>query len=184
MSPYAVDARINPVLVVSDILGYVFNWFYNKPIIKKNGVVIIMNPTYEIFHEEYHVAYQQFYDEVLAETTEPFEMQQKFQEKYAKDEYLIDCYRNRFAHHGFHPFTVWYWATYPLKYLAKVILVGPKEPRVAQRLGVDWAKNLDDALAMAREISGEDDVVALTMPPFFYANIGELVVLLGFATLH
>ena len=60
-----------------------------------------MNPTYEIFHEEYHVAYQQFYDEVLAETTEPFEMQQKFQEKYAKDEYLIDCYRNRFAHHGF-----------------------------------------------------------------------------------
>ena len=101
MSPYAVDARINPVLVVSDILGYVFNWFYNKPIIKKNGVVIIMNPTYEIFHEEYHVAYKMFYDEVLADTTEPFEMQQKFQEKYAKDEYLIDCYRNRFAHHGF-----------------------------------------------------------------------------------
>jgi hypothetical protein len=53
-----------------------------------------------------------------------------------------------------------------------VILVGPKEPRVAQRLGVDWARNLDDALAMAREISGEDDVVALTMPPFFYANVG------------
>ncbi len=173
MSPYAVDARINPVLVVSDILGYVFNWFYNKPIIKKGGVVIIMNPTYEIFHEEYHVAYQQFYDEVLAETTEPFEMQQKFQEKYAKDEYLIDCYRNKFAHHGFHPFTVWYWATYPLKYLSKVILVGPKEPSVAQRLGVDWAKNLDAALALAREISGDDDVVALTMPPFFYANVGR-----------
>ncbi len=172
MSPYAVDARINPVLVVSDILGYVFNWFYNKPIIKENGVVIIMNPTYEIFHEEYHVAYKMFYDEVLEDTTEPFEMQQKYQKKYAKDEYLIDCYRNKYAHHGFHPFTVWYWATYPLKYLSKVILVGPKEPRVAHRLGVEWAKNLDDALAMAREISGEDDVVALTMPPFFYANVG------------
>ena len=173
MSPYAVDARINPVLVVSDILGYIFNWFYNKPIIKKGGVVIILNPTYEIFHEEYHVAYRQFYDEVLSETTEPFAMQEKFQEKYARDPYLIDCYRNRFAHHGFHPFTVWYWATYPLKYLSKVILVGPKDPGVAQRLGVDWAKNLDDALAMAREISGEDDVVALTMPPFFYANVGS-----------
>ena len=171
MSPYAVDARINPVLVVSDILGYVFNWFYNKPIIKENGVVIIMNPTFEIFHEEYHVAYKMFYDEVLSDTTEPFEMQQKYQEKYAKDEFLIDCYRNKFAHHGFHPFTVWYWATYPLKYLSKVILVGPKDPGVAKRLGVDWAKNLDDALAMAREISGNDDVVALTMPPFFYANV-------------
>ena len=51
-----------------------------------------MNPTYEVFHEEYHVAYKQFYDEVLAETTEPFEMQQKFQEKYATDRHLIDCY--------------------------------------------------------------------------------------------
>lgn len=171
MSPYAVDARINPVLVVSDILGYVFNWFYNKPIIKENGVVIIMNPTFEIFHEEYHVAYKMFYDEVLSDTTEPFEMQQRYQEKYAKDEFLIDCYRNKYAHHGFHPFTVWYWATYPLKYLSKVILVGPKDPGVAKRLGVDWAKNLDDALAMAREISGDDDVVALTMPPFFYANV-------------
>ena len=171
MSPYAVDARINPVLVVSDILGYVFNWFYNKPYLKENGVVIILNPVYEIFHEEYHVAYQRFYEEVLADTTEPFEMQQKYQEKYATDAYLRDCYRHKYAHHGFHPFTVWYWATYPLTYLSKVILVGPKEPRVARRLGVDWAKSLADALAMAREISGDDDVVALTMPPFFYANV-------------
>ena len=52
MSPYAIGARINPVLVVSDILGYVFNWFYNKPLIKKGGVVIILNPTFEVFHEE------------------------------------------------------------------------------------------------------------------------------------
>ena len=55
MSPYAIGARINPVLVVSDILGYIFNWFYNKPLIKEGGVVIILNPTFEVFHEEYHV---------------------------------------------------------------------------------------------------------------------------------
>ena len=171
LSPYAIDARINPVLVVSDILGYVFNWFYNKPLVKKDGVIIILNPTFERFHEEYHVAYKLFYDEVLAETTDPFEMQKKFQTRYAHDPYLIDCYRNKFAHHGFHPFTVWYWATYPLKYLSKVILVGPKDDRAAKKMGVDWAKNLDQALAMAREVSGEDDVVALTMPPFLYVNV-------------
>ena len=73
-------------------------------------------------------------------------------------------------------FTVWYWATYPLKYLSKVILVGPKEPRVAQRLGVEWARNLDDALAMARAISGDDDVVALTMPPFFLRKCPRLTI--------
>ena len=171
MSPYAIGARINPVLVVSDILGYVFNWFYNKPLIKEGGVVIILNPTFEVFHEEYHVPYKRFFDEVLAETTKPFEMQNQFQEQYAHDPYLIDCYRNRFAYHGFHPFTVWYWATYALKYLSKVILVGPKDDRIARRLGVDWAKNLEGALGIAKEISGEDDVVALTMPPFLYVNV-------------
>ena len=171
LSPYAIGARINPVLVVSDVLGYIFNWFYNKPLIKKGGVVIILNPTIEVFHEEYHVAYRRFYDEVLVQTTDPLELQRDFQENYANDPHLIDCYRNKFAYHGFHPFTVWYWATYPLKYLSKVILVGPKDDRVAKRLGVDWAKNLDHALGMAREISGEDDVVALTMPPFLYVNV-------------
>ena len=171
ISPYAMGARLNPVLVVSDVLGYVFNWFYNKPYIKKGGVAIILNPGMEVFHHEYHVAYQKFYEEVLAATKDPFEMKEVFQDKYAKDAHLIDCYRNRFAHHGYHPFTVWYWATYPLKYLSEVILVGPRDDTVAKRLGVSWAPSLDHALARARERTGEDDVVALTMPPFLYAEV-------------
>jgi len=166
-----VDARINPVLVVSDVLGYVFNWFYNKPLVKRGGVIIIINPAFERFHSEYHVAYKKFYEEVLSETTDPFEMQEKFQERFATDPYLIDCYRHRFAHHGFHPFTVWYWATYPLKYLSRVILVGPRDDRVARRLGVDWATNLSHALGLAREITGGNDVVGLTIPPFIYVKV-------------
>jgi hypothetical protein len=125
----------------------------------------------EVFHHEYHVAYRLFYDEVLAATQDPFEMQRKFQEKYAFDPHLRDCYRNRYAHHGFHPFTVWYWATYPLtKYLSQVIMVGPKDDRSARRLGVSWAPNIHEALAMARK-NGKDDVVASTLPPFFYVNV-------------
>ena len=172
LSPYAIDARVNPVLVVSDVLGYVFNWFYNKPIVKKGGTVIIVNPVTEVFHPEYHVAYRLFYDEVLAATQDPFEMQKRFQEKYAHDPHLRDCYRNRYAHHGFHPFTVWYWATYPLtKYLSQVIIVGPKDDRSARRLGVSWAPNMQEAFAMARRKNGHDDVAALTIPPFMYVNI-------------
>jgi hypothetical protein len=172
LSPYAIDARVNPVLVVSDVLGYVFNWFYNKPLVKKGGTVIIVNPVDEVFHPEYHVAYRLFYDEVLAATQDPFEMQKRFQEKYAYDPHLRDCYRNRYAHHGFHPFTVWYWATYPLtKYLSQVIMVGPKDDRSARRLGVSWAPDMQSAFAMARKNNGHDDVVALTIPPFLYVNV-------------
>ncbi|MGH9338433.1 MAG: lactate racemase domain-containing protein [Acidobacteriota bacterium] len=171
LSPYSVGARINPVLVVSDVLGYVCNWFYNRPFLKKGGVAIILNPVYERFHPEYHAAYQKFWDEVLPETTEPFEMQERFQEKFAYDPHLIDCYRNRFAHHGFHPFTVWYWATYPLKYLSRVILVGPENDRSAKRLGVSWSPSLGHALGWAREITGGEEVVALTIPPFMYLRV-------------
>lgn len=171
LSPYAVGARINPVLVVSDVLGYVFNWFYNKPLVKRGGVLIILNPVFDVFHQEYHTAYKKFYEEVLPVTTDPFEMQEMFQEKYAHDPYLIDCYRNRYAHHGFHPFTVWYWATYALKYLSKVILVGPDDDTAANKLGVAWSSSLDRALSEAREITGGDDVVGLTIPPFFYWTV-------------
>ncbi len=171
LSPYAIGARINPVLVVSDVLGYVFNWFWNKPFLKKGGVVIILNPTYEVFHPEYHVAYRKFWDEVLPETSDPFEMKENFQEAFARDPELIHAYRENFAHHGFHPFTVWYWATYPLRYLSDTILVGPPDDGVAKRLGVSWAPSVDHALGMAREKSGGDDVVALTIPPFMYLSV-------------
>lgn len=170
LSPYSVGARINPVLVVSDVLGYVFNWFYGRPFVKQGGVVIILNPVYEVFHPEYHYAYRRFYDEVLPTTTNPFEMQRLYQESYASDPDFIDAYRNRWAHHGFHPFTVWYWATYPLKYLSKVILVGPPDDRAARKLGVGWAPDLQAALDWAAELSKGTDVVALTIPPFLYVN--------------
>jgi hypothetical protein len=170
LSPYAVDARVNPVLVVSDVLGYVFNWFYNKPLVRQGGSVIILNPVDEVFHPEYHAAYMRFYDEVLPATTDPFEMQRRYQDLFAYDPYLIDCYRNKFAHHGFHPFTVWYWATYPLKYLSNVIVVGPEDDKACKRLGVQWAPSVDVALEMARR-NGRDDVAALTLPPFFYINV-------------
>jgi len=170
LSPYAIDARINPVLVLSDVLGYIFNWFYNKPLIRKGGSVVIINPVFEVFHPEYHTAYEQFWREVLPSTTDPMEMHQRFQQKFAEDPKLIDDYRNKFAHHGFHPFTVWYWATYPLKYLSQVVLVGPKDDRVAKRLGVKWAANTDAALEMCKQ-GKNHDVAALTLPPFFYLNV-------------
>lgn len=171
LSPYAIDARINPVLVLSDVLGYVFNWFYNKPLVRRGGTVILLNPVFEVFHPEYHLAYERFWNEVLPITTDPVDMQQRFQEQFAFDEDLRDAYRNRFAHHGFHPFTVWYWATYALDYLSQVIIVGPRTDTTAKRLGVAWAPSVQAALEMSRK-DGRDDVVAVTVPPFLYVNVG------------
>jgi hypothetical protein len=88
-----------------------------------------------VFHELYHAAYKRFWEEVLPATTDPFEMRDEFQEKFARDPGLVDAYRNRFAHHGFHPFTVWYWATYPLRYLSDTILVGQADNSLTLHVG-------------------------------------------------
>lgn len=171
LSPYAIGARINPVLVLSDVLGYVFNWFYNRPLVRRGGSIILLNPVFEVFHPQYHVAYERFWNEVLPVTTDPIQMQERFQEEFAHDESLRDAYRNGFAHHGFHPFTVWYWATYALDYLSQVIIVGPRTDRESRRLGVGWAPSVEAALEMCRK-NGRDDVVAVTVPPFFYVHVG------------
>ena len=100
-------------------------------------------------------------------------MQKRFQEKFARDPALVDAYRNRFAHHGFHPFTVWYWATYPLRYLSRVRSSWARPTtQPPKRLGVSWAPSPRAARsAMAREKTGGDDVVALTIPPFMYLSV-------------
>jgi hypothetical protein len=73
------------------------------------------------------------------------------QEKFARDPDLVDAYRSLPA--TVPPFTVWYWATYPLRYLSDTILVGPRRPR-GKRLRVSWAPSLDRALAMRAKKTG------------------------------
>jgi hypothetical protein len=49
--------------------------------------------------------------------------------------------------------------------------VGPPDGRTAKRLGVSWAPSLNHALGQARELTGGDEVVALSIPPFMYLNV-------------
>src|SRR6266851_3585633 len=44
LGPYNVNAPMNPVLVVCMGLGYLFNFYRNKPVVRKGGVVILTHP--------------------------------------------------------------------------------------------------------------------------------------------
>jgi len=52
-------------------------------------------------------------------------------------------------------------------------MVGPKDDTSAKRLGVSWAPDLDHALGQAREVTGGEDVVALSIPPFLYMQVND-----------
>ncbi len=69
--PYNPEGVMNPILVMCMGLGYLFNMYRGKPLVKEGGVVIMTHPTYKEFNPVHHPSYIDFYDEVLADTTDP-----------------------------------------------------------------------------------------------------------------
>ncbi len=66
--PYSTFSTINPMLVITMAMGYYFNCHRNKPLVKKNGVVIINNPLTEQFNPRHHPSYIDFYKKYLPST--------------------------------------------------------------------------------------------------------------------
>ena len=75
--PYNVHSIMNPILVMCTGLGYFFNIYRGKPLVREGGVVIMFHPTQPDFHPVHHPSYIDFYEQVLADTTDPHEMSKK-----------------------------------------------------------------------------------------------------------
>jgi len=171
ISPYNVNSVMNPVLVACLGLGYFFNLYRNKPLVREGGVVIMSHPTPWAFHPVHHPSYIDFFEQVLSETTDPLEMESKFEERFATDPWYIHLYRTSYAYHGVHPFYMWYWCAHALQHLGGVIIVGG-DPRSVRRLGFKPASTLRDALEMAEDVVGRDpSITHLHNPPLFLADV-------------
>ena len=69
--PYNVNSIMNPILVMCLGLGYFFNLYRGKPLVREGGVLIMNHPTPWEFHPVHHPSYIDFFEQVLAETTDP-----------------------------------------------------------------------------------------------------------------
>ena len=104
LCPYNVDSIMNPILVACLGLGYFFNLYRGKPLVRQGGVVIMTHPTSWEFHPVHHPSYIDFFEEVLADTTDPEIIEQRYEKRYAEDEWYRHLYRTSYAYHGVHPF--------------------------------------------------------------------------------
>ncbi len=77
LGPYNVNSILNPILVHCLGLGYLFNMYRNMPLVKPGGVVILYHPVPWEFHQIHHPSYIDFFEEVLAETTDPATIESK-----------------------------------------------------------------------------------------------------------
>jgi hypothetical protein len=169
--PYNVNSIMNPILVMCLGLGYFFNLYRGKPLVRPGGVLIMSHPTPWAFHPVHHPSYIDFFEQVLAETTDPVEIEAKYEESFATDPWYVHLYRTSNAYHGVHPFYMWYWGAHALQHLGGVIVVGG-DVKAVRRLGFKPASTLRDALEMASDVVGRDpSITHLHAPPLLLADV-------------
>jgi len=166
IGPYNVHSILNPILVYCLSAGYFFNFHRNKPLVRKGGVMIIDHPMENKFHMVHHPSYYDFFEELLPQTRDPHQLERKFEKSYAENERYRHLYRFSYAYHGVHPFYMWYWGAHGMAHMGKVIVVSPKSPDAARRVGFDTAPSMSAAIGMARDFTGGQSRMAyLHCPP-------------------
>ncbi|MDQ2650791.1 MAG: nickel-dependent lactate racemase [Actinomycetota bacterium] len=169
--PYNVNSIMNPILVMCLGLGYFFNMYRGKPLVREGGVLIMSHPTPWEFHPVHHPSYIDFFEQVLADTTDPVAIEAKYEKQYAEDEWYRHLYRTSYAYHGVHPFYMWYWGSHALQHLGRVIIVGG-DVRAVRRLGFHPASTLQDALEIASDVVGRQPTIThLHNPPILMAEV-------------
>ena len=171
LGPYNVNSIMNPVLVVCMGLGYLFNMYRGRPVVREGGVVIMAHPCRYEFDSVQHPSYIDFYDEVLADTLDPGQIEERHEQCFAEDAWYRQLYRRSNAYHGVHPFYAWYWAAHALQHVGDVIVVGGEREAV-HHLGFKCATRLEDALEMAEQTVGRyPSITHLRLPPLFLADV-------------
>ena len=169
--PYNVNSVMNPILVMCLGLGYFFNLYRGRPLVREGGVLIMTHPTPWEFHPVHHPSYIDFFEQVLSETTDPVEIEAKYEKSFAEDEWYRHLYRTSYAYHGVHPFYMWYWGSHALQHLGGVIIVGG-DVKAVRRLGFKPASTLQDAFEMATDVVGPQPTVThLHDPPILLADV-------------
>ena len=171
IGPYNVHSIMNPLLVMCMSLGYFFNFYIGKPLVRPGGVVIVSHPTPWAFHPVHHPSYIDFFEEVLSVTTDPLEIEKGYEERFATDEWYRHLYRTSYAYHGVHPLYMWYWGAHAREYTGSTIIVGGNR-RAVRRMGFRPATTLADALEMAEDQVGRDPTITyFRCPPVMLANV-------------
>jgi nickel-dependent lactate racemase len=170
-SPYNVNSIMNPLLVRVMALGYFFNMYRGKPLIKEDGTLIVAHPCYDEFDSDHHPSYIEFFNRCLPETRDAGELAHRFEEEFAKNPNYIEMYRRENAYHGVHPFYMWYWAENGAQHVGRVIVVGAENDHVPERLGWESADTMQQALQMAEHEYGDPDISLVQHPPYVMTDV-------------
>jgi hypothetical protein len=171
LCPYNVNSIMNPILAWVTTVGYGFNLYRGKPLVRKGGVLIFTHQLYNRWNRDHHPSYVEFFERVLPETRDPATLESKYEAEFAHNEQYRKMYREGHAYHGVHPFYMWYWGIYGAAWCGKVIAV-PGNPSVADRLGFATARTVHDAIEQAKDLVGPNpSITCYHWPPIFVCDV-------------
>ncbi|MCP9493003.1 MAG: nickel-dependent lactate racemase [Pyrinomonadaceae bacterium MAG19_C2-C3] len=165
LSPYNVNTNLNPLLVQVMALGYHFNMYRGKPLLKKGGVLILHHPCHDEFDHKFHPSYIEFFNRLLPESRDACYLRDKYEREFAANPSYISMYRRGNAYHGAHPFFMWYWGENGRAHVGKVIAAGAENAHVPARMGWERSDNLTEAIAMARSYMGRNAEITMLHQP-------------------
>lgn len=171
VGPYSVNSILNPILFMCTGLGYFFNFYRGKPLIRQGGVYIFTYPLHEQFHPVHHPSYSELYHRILTQTTDSSVIE-TYEEEFAHNPQYVDQYRNSYAFHGVHALYAWYWGCRGFDHVDKVIVVKPKDKRPAEILGFETADSVEEAIARARDFVGPNaSITNYQSPPYLLCDV-------------
>jgi lactate racemase len=174
ISPYNVYSALNPLLVQVMALGYHFNMFRNKPLLREGGTLILTHPCFDEFDHNFHPSYIEFFHRLLPESRDAFFLREKYEREFATNPAYVEMYRRGNAYHGAHPFFMWYWGENGRQHVGQVIAAGAENAHVPEILGWERADNLTEAIAMARSKQGRNaEITMLHQPIIGLCNVSD-----------
>lgn len=124
-----------------------------EPLVREGGAVIVYHPLTPDFSSLHHPSTIDFFADVLPATTDPAELADRFEPKFAEDPWYAQLYRSSQAFHGLHPFRLWYQLSQARSRVGDVVFVGGDRTS-ADRLGFRAASTLADALEITSATVG------------------------------
>jgi hypothetical protein len=162
-SPYAIFASVNPILtLISSGLGYLGGMIEAAG--KPGCTVIMATPARDTWDPIAHPSYHEVWERILPETSDPYEITDRFAEDFAHRPDYLEAYRHRYGFHPIHGIL----ATHPLKrlrHVGRVIVAAPEDPRVPRHLGWDVAESVEEAIARAVRHHGHEALIAHVEQP-------------------
>ena len=133
--PYNVNSIMNPILVACLGLGYFFNLYRGRPLVREGGVVIMSHPTPWAFNPVHHPSYIDFFEQVLSGDDRPARDRGRSTRTPSPPTRGTSTSTARATPTTASTrFYMWYWCAHALEHLGEVIIVGGDSAAV-RRLG-------------------------------------------------